>query len=357
VKTSALHRVQRKPNDYQTRSDFILNLVRSLYADGNAYALGLRNDRFEIDSLHLMDPSRSRGRAIEGEVFYSLAGNAVIESRLEALGLDDELVAVPARDVLHVRLHTKPDDPLRGLTPLEAAYPAVAATNAAMAQSLRFYANQARPSGVLQTDLAMLKPQAEELRQRWEEQATGLAAGKTPILTHGLKWAAVTVSPKDSQWAEALKLSDAQIAQVFRVPLAIVGSEAQPMGSTETLMNLWIASGLGFALNQVELAFDAAFKLDETNNEYSELDSAVLLRSAFKDRIEGLVRGVQGGVFAVNEARATESLPAKKGGDEPRVQQQLLPISAVLEPPAPPAPTMNRTRTTTPPRPPAPTRK
>ena len=337
VITSALHRITRAPNDYQTRSDFILNLVRSLYLRGNAYALGLRNDRFEIDSLHLMHPDQSRGQAFGGEVFYELGGNPVIENRLRALGLDTNLRAVPARDVLHVKLQT-PTDPLKGETPLAAAALAVAASNASLAQSLTFYKNQSRPSGVIETDHVMSIPQNKEFRKLWDEQSKGLGSGGTPILTNGLKFKPIMASAKDTQAAESLKLSDGQIAQVFRVPLAIVGSEAQPMGSTEALMNLWISTGLGFALNQVELAFDRLFELDTTNTEYSELDSSVLLRSAFRDRIEGLVRGVQGGVFAPNEARAIESMPAKKGGDEPRVQQQLVPLSFAIEPPVPPAP-------------------
>jgi hypothetical protein len=107
-------------------------------------------------------------------------------------------------------------------------------------------------------------------------------------------------------------------------------------------MNFWVSGGLGFALNQVELAIDRLFGLAKVDGEYSELDSSVLLRSAFKDRIDGLTRAVQGGIFSPNEARAQESLPAAKDGNEPRVQQQVVPLSAwdmkPAAPVAPPAP-------------------
>ena len=57
----------------------MLSAVRDLYGDGNAYALALRNDRFEIDELHLMRASLCRPMVAEtGDVFYNLAGNAVI---------------------------------------------------------------------------------------------------------------------------------------------------------------------------------------------------------------------------------------------------------------------------------------
>ena len=315
----------------------MLNAVRSLYLDGNAYALALRNDRYEVSSLHLMDPRMCWAQPADGEIFYSLGGNIVINSRLTAMDYGP-LSSVPARDVFHVKLQTMPQNNLRGESPLRAAYLAVAANNAMMSQAAAFYNNQSRPSGVLQTDLVLTPSQVTELRGRWDEQAKGLAAGGTPILTSGLKFQPITVSAADAQFAEAMKLSDQQIAEVFRVPLAIIGSEAQPMGSTEALMAFWISNGLGFALNQVELSIDRLFGVAKIDGEYSEMDTSILLRSAFKDRMDALTKGVLGGIYSPNEARATESLPAVEDGDEPRVQQQVVPLSAWDRVPPAPAP-------------------
>ena len=337
VVNSALRRVMAVPNDYQTASDFMMNVVRSLYLEGNAYALALRNDRYEVTSLHLMNPRQCWAEPMAGEIFYSLGGNVVINSRLDAMDYGP-LSTVPARDVFHVKLQT-PRDILHGETPLTAAALAVAANNAMMTQAIAFYGNQSRPSGVLQTDLVLTPAQVTELRSRWDEQAKGLAAGGTPILTSGLKFEPITVSQADAQFAEAMKMSDQQIAEVFRVPFAIVGSDAQPMGSAEAQMAFWLSSGLGFALNQVELAIDKLFGIARIDGEYSEMDTSILLRSAFKDRIDGLARAVQGGIYSPNEARALEGLPAAKDGDEPRVQQQVVPLSAWdKQPPAPIAP-------------------
>lgn len=334
VTTSALSRIAIAPNDYQTRSDFLLNLVRSLYLDGNAYALALRNNRFEISSLHGMDPRLCRAEVIEGEIFYELGGNHVINGRIETLGYE-ALRFVPARDVLHVKLNSV-IDVLRGETPLCAAALAVAANTASLKQSISFSVNQSRPSGILSTDAVINKPKADELRQLWNEQAKNLNVGGVPILSNGLKFQPMTISNKDTQAIETLKANDAMVAQVFRVPLAIVGSEQQPMGSTEALMNFWIAGGLGFALDRVELAFDMLFGLPAS--EYSELDSNVLLRSNLKDKVEAFARGTIAGIHSPNEARAEFELPAAKWGDEPRVQQQVVPLSFASEPPKPPAP-------------------
>ena len=154
----------------------------------------------------------------------------------------------------------------------------------------------------------------------------------TPILTWGLKAKPVTATADDGQLAEMLHMTDVRIASVFRVPLAIVNLAAGggPQGATEPLMQFWIATGLGFCLNHIEVAFDRLFGLRGLPLEYTELDTSVLLRSEFKDRVEGLARSVISGIHSSDEARAEFSLPATPGGfgKEPRVQQQVVPLSA-----------------------------
>src|SRR4029077_17635576 len=99
VTNSALSRIMRRPNDYQSISDFLLNLTRRLYERGETFALAVRNARAEIIELHLMREG-SATVAEDGSIFYSLQGNEIIEQRL------DLSYPVPARDVLHMRLHT-----------------------------------------------------------------------------------------------------------------------------------------------------------------------------------------------------------------------------------------------------------
>jgi HK97 family phage portal protein len=335
VTTSALSRILRRPNSYQSISDFLLNATRNLYLEGNAYALALRNDRYEINELHLMDSRLSRPQLAEtGEIFYHLAGNSVIDRRI------DTPMVVPQRDVLHIRLHCpqlKFPYPLRGETPLISALGDMTMMDAISKQQIDFYRNQARPSAVLSTDLVLGKDQVQALRDRWNEQVKGLHQGGTPILTAGLKVQPWNVAGRDAQLAEMMKLSEEHIALAFRIPLQILGlGQARgTVASTELMMQTWTATGLGFALNHIEEAFGLTFDLWGQPDEYVEFDTSALLRSAMKDRIEALTKGVQGGIYAPNEARAIEGLDNVAFGDEPRVQQQVVPLSAAAGIPSP----------------------
>ena len=329
VTTSALSRILRRPNDYESISDLLLNLTRRLYTHGEAFAVGIRNDRSEIGELHLMRQGSAR-IAEDGSIFYSLTGNEIIDRRF------DFTMPIPARDVLHVRLAT-PRHPLKGESPILATVLDQAMTGAALNQQINYYLNQARPSYILETAEKLTPEQVKTLRELWDLQTKGAGSGGTPILTWGLQAKPQTGSADDGQLADMLKLSDQNIALAFRMPLQVLGLGGAPFSSTEALMSAWKATGLGFALNHIEEAFGLLFGLRGYPDEYLELDTAALLRSDFKSRIEGLARGVQGGIYAPNEARRQESLPAVPFGDDPRVQQQVVPLSfgAKLQPPKP----------------------
>ena len=333
VTNSALSRIMRRPNDYQSISDFLLNLTRRLYERGETFALAVRNARAEIIELHLMREG-SATVAEDGSIFYSLQGNEIIEQRL------DLSYPVPARDVLHIRLHT-PRHPLKGASPIMAAALDLAMSDAALNQQIAFYLNQARPSFLLTTDLPMKREQSQELRQWWDYQTQGEAAGRTPILTHGLKAQPIATSAVDAQLAEMLKMSDQNIALAMRIPLQILGIGGTTFANTELLMQSWIGTGLGFTLNHIEEAFGQLFQLRGVPDEYLELDTRALLRSAYRERIEALARGVISGIYSPDEARASEDLPAVPGGvgKQPRVQQQVVPLSygSDMQPPSPQA--------------------
>jgi len=325
VTTSALSRILHGPNDYQSMSDLLLNLTNNLLRNGETFALGIRNNRQEIGELHLM----RRGKplvAMDGSIFYDLGGNEVLEHRF------DLSRPIPARDVLHVRLHT-PTNVLKGVSPILAATLDLAMAGAALNQQVWFYLNQARPSFILESDQPFNEEEAEDLRNRWVKQTSGENAGGTPILGYGIKAKQLGMSAHDAALAEMMKLTAENIALAFRIPLPILGLGQHTFASTEALIQSWIAGGLGFVLNHIETAFDRFFGLKGQPEEYFELDTYTLLRSSFAERIQALSNGTRR-LYSINEARGLEGLPRVPGGDEIRVQQQDVPLTwATQNPP------------------------
>jgi HK97 family phage portal protein len=329
IKNDALARVLKKPNPYQTRSDFLYNLVWSKMEAGNGYAVCQRNARFEPTRLDLVNPWVTRPLITgDGDLFYSVGGNPLLDPFLDP-DLGTSRFLLPAEDVLNYRTHCPyPMQPTLGESPLVAAAMAIQIHTGAQSGFAAFSANQSKPSGVLTTDAKLTEAQIKTLREAWATASTKAAQGGTPILSNGLKWQQTMMSATDNQTEAQVKQAIAGVARVFGVPLILlneaIGTHVT-VQTTEQLMTTWMRQGLAYELDAIELEYDQLFGNDY-NDDYTEFDVDELLRPDWAARIAGLVQGVQGAVYSPNEARAREGLPPVEDGDMPRVQQQLVPL-------------------------------
>lgn len=340
VTTSALYRIFRQPNAYQDIQDLLLNLIVNMMRDGNGYGLAIRNDRGEVTELHWLNPRNTRVVvATTGDVFYSIGGNEIIDKTFDPMLESEVRWTVPQRDILHLRMFC-PRHPLIGESPLVAAGPAVMLQALGSAGLAAYYQNMSRPSGVLMTDIIMTPEQVVQLRERWDAQAKGLGVGGVPILTAGLKYQPQSIgfTAADAQVAESQKAGVAEIARVFGVPLALINDmTGSTFANTEQLMRAWLAMGLAAVINKIELSFDRLFGLVKMADDFTEFEMEALLRPEWKQVIDGLGKSTISGIHSPNEARAIMGLPAAEEGDEPRMQAQVVPLSAAAQIQATPA--------------------
>jgi HK97 family phage portal protein len=333
VYTTAASRLFRKPNSYQTRSDFALFLMRSLLLDGNAYAIvGGRNQRGEITSLYPITPTMiwPHIEPGSGEYFYRIGQDA----STELAAWDPTVPWLPPEDVLHIRLQT-PRHPLIGESPLVAAlYPTMAGTQI-NAHTAAFFSNMSRPSGILRHP-GRLKPEAmSRIKERWMQLTQGPSTGEPAVLAEGMEWQQLQMTAVDAELAKSYELSERQIFQIYRVP-PFLGGDLQKATFTnvESLTRFYLQSCLGFYVDHLEEALTLFFDLPPSEHILFDLEPA-LLRGDIKERMEAYGKAIQNGVFSPNEARQKENLPPAADGDQPRVQQQLVPLSygMAIQPP------------------------
>ncbi len=328
--TTAVARLLRSPNAYETWTQFIYNVVARMLFDGECVCIIVRDERRAPTALHIM-PRGSFMPYVEpvtGAIFYSIGSNPMLPETTDYMA--------PARDVIHFRTHT-PRHPLIGESPIKAAAIAVGINVALSETQATFFRNMNRPSGILSTDQVLTKDQTVRLRELFDEQSKLWSKGGMPILSAGLKFQPLGVDSVDAQLIESQRMSIEDIARVFGVPLPIIGDLSKAtMSNTEQLISMWLSISLGSLLENIERSLDSAFEL--AANEYTELDVSALLRTDFAGRIDGLTKAIQGGLFTPNEARDKEGLPPVEHGDKPYLQQQMVELGFKPEPPAPMTP-------------------
>ena len=316
-------RVLLNPNQYTTRTQFFNTLIRSTYLHGNGYAVATRDGNRAIKELHIVDPRGTHGviDPESGEVYYWVTPN-VGSTNFNA---ETDTVYL-ARDVLHIRINVG-KEPLKGESPITAAANSIAANGAITGHQKSFFGGMSRPSGILQTDQQLNLEQMKQLRQALEAQSTGPNSGGVPILGNNLKWQAMSLTSQDSQMVEAFGMTIGSISRVFRVPLPLINDmTGATFANSEALMNWFLSSGLGFLLEHIELELGKLFGLPFKQR--MNFDTHQLMRSDFKTLYETLTIGVQGGIMSPNEARSRVGYGAVEGGYEPRVQQQVVPLTA-----------------------------
>lgn len=124
-----------------------------------------------------------------------------------------------------------PNDLWWGQSPLQAAMLALDQSNAADKWNLSLLQNSATPSGVMKVLVSDSNPtgslsekQFQNLKEELEYNYSGPRnAGRPMLLEGGLDWTQISLSPKEMSFLENKKVTSADIATVFGVPLELVG--------------------------------------------------------------------------------------------------------------------------------------
>lgn len=316
-----LDKLLRKPNSYQTKSDFWLYTIAALLLRGNAYWLAEMKGG-EVIAWHPVHPDSIRTHVNDttGDVFYSIH-----QQPMKTIVKPDQLI--PARYVAHLRMFCT-THPLIGDSPITAAGLSMIHNESIKRQSQFFWQNMARPSGVLTApeSIKLTEAEAAQIKERFASSSSEAAMGRPVVLGAGYVWTPLAVTAHDAELTAQLKLTIEDIARVFRMPMHMLGDlQGATFNNVSALQQSFIVQTLGFYMEHVQSQLDSFFNLGP--DEYTEFDvEEAMLRPDFAARMEAMSKAIQGGVYSPNEARRMEHLPDVEGGEDVYLQAQMVPI-------------------------------
>jgi HK97 family phage portal protein len=341
-----------KPNHYQNRIQFYIYWIISKLTRGNTYALKARDARGIVTDAYLLDPTRVRPMVTpDGQVYYACQQDLLAE-------LTDASIVIPAREIIH-DIGFAPYHPLIGFSPVYACGHAAMQGLTIVGNMTRMFKHGSQVGGVLTAPGQISPETAARLEKYWEENYAGEAnIGKIAVLGDGLKFEKPTVmSAVDAQLIDQLKWDDEKICAVFHVPPYMVGVGSMPAyNNIEALAQQYYSQCLQLLIESLELCLTEGLELEDVKRPDGgtgyevEFDVASLLRMDSVAKMEAATKGVVGGIYTPNEARASFNLKPVKGGDTPYLQQQNFSLAALdardkasakaaaNPPPPPPAP-------------------
>lgn len=316
----------RRPNHFQTPAQFREAWILSKLQSGNTYALKGRDERGAVSDLWILDPWKVKPCVSEsGDVFYRL-NYGVNENLLPSKYSGDEFM-IPASEIIHDR-EMALFHPLLGMAPLEAATLAVRKNVQIQRNAADFFANAARPGGLLTAPAGMSDEDAKAITEYWDKNFSGPNSGKVGVIGADMKFVSFAFNAVDSQMVEQLRYSDEQMCHAFGIPPFKVGIGTIPAGlKVDDLNQMYYADALQARIEAMEDCLDAGLRLGDDVG--VELDLEPLLRMDPGKQAEVHAKLTGGGIETPNEARRKFGLAPLTGGDSVYLQQQNYSLEAL----------------------------
>ena len=296
--------LRKKPNRWQTPSQFRRMLQAHLLLRGNAYAMIVRS-RGLVQELIPLHPDRVEVRQTDDlalEYIYTRQDGRRIRLRQD--------------EVFHLVGLTL--DGVHGVSAISYARETIGLSLAMEDHGATTFRNGARVSGVLKHPnklgpeaVAHLKAGLEEFRSGGEQE------GKNLILEEGMDYARIAMTAEDAQWIESRKFSRTDIAMFFGVPPHMIG-DTEKSTSWGTGIEQQSIGFVAYTLEDHLTMWEEAINRDLIGAEeqlYARFNRAALVKGDIKARWEAYVKGLQWGVYSPNEIRALEDQNPRDGGD------------------------------------------
>jgi HK97 family phage portal protein len=307
-----LTKLLRRPNEWQTRFEWVETMQASLVLRSNAYSVKLRNGRGQVIALVPIHPDRVvLYEAPDGSWFYLVTRNGLHEMAV----LREMPMMIPAEDVLHIRWLSNWNS-LLGVSRVGLMREAIGLAMAQEQLAARVAGTGARPSGVLQTDKKLGDDVIDRLRNQWAKTYGGLRnAGGTVILEEGMKWEQLTLSMVDAEFMASRQFQLEDICRAFRIPPHKLGIQGK--GNSNTLMvndQDYVNNVLTSWCERWKAKLESDFDIDGYDV-FVEWDYSHFLKADIKTRYDAMRSGVIGMFLKPNEIRAAEGLEPAEGGD------------------------------------------
>lgn len=312
-----------EPNPEMTSFTFRETMMTHLLLWGNAYAQIIRNGKGEVIALYPLMANRMKvDRDSNGKLFYQYS-----RSNDEAIN-DMGTVILDAKDVLHI-----PGlgfDGIIGYSPIAMAKNAIGMAIACEEYGAKFYANGARPGGILEHPGTVKDPQ--RLREAWQAQFGGSGnSNRVAVLEEGMKYSPISISPNEAQFLESRKFQVTEICRIYRVPPHMLADlEKSSFSNIEQQSLEFVKYSLEPWIVRWEQTLKRSLLTPEQKKKYFfKFNVDGLLRGDYASRMAGYATARQNGWMSANDIRELEDMdriPTEEGGDLYLLNGSMLPM-------------------------------
>lgn len=297
--------LRRKPNQYQSWTDFWRMTVMHLELAQNAYIFPLITRLGEVRELVPIMPARCRERiSPDGRLFYEIHAG----TEFERAQLGDTHIIVPADRIIHLR--GKLLDGMHGVSSLQLGNPVFALLGAISQYQTVLFGNEGKAPLVFETDQAFTGDMADvafrRLKDQLSERTKKAARSGDPILLEaGLKAKPIATNPRDALTTEAYNQQVERICGLMETPPHKIFHYNSVKYDNQSAANAQYANDclIPIAKNIEEKLRLQLLGEDEIDDHWPEFDRMALLAGDPATLMGILDKALKGGAVEINEVR------------------------------------------------------
>ena len=277
------------PNKKYNKFNFMKLLIESVILNGNGYIYINRDEKLDVKSLELIDPSYVTPLPQEdGSVKYIVSGMKA---------------AVDSVNMIHLFQHC--DQMFNGISIIKYADMALNGAWNKEKHSDNFFKGGAGLMGVLKASAPLTDAQKTQIAQSWEKSISKTASGGVAILPQGLDFQSISVSPEDQQLLEARQYDVVQICRFFNVsPLKVFDYSHMSYSSLEQVSLSYLQDSV---LPYTQLLEDELnkklFKPSEVGQYGVDFDYTEIIQADKKSEADYYRQLLVNGIMSINEVR------------------------------------------------------
>lgn len=302
-------RMNRRPNRWQTPSQFKRMLEAHVLLRGEGYAYISRGVGRSVLSLTPLHPDRVRK--------VQLPDNTLA---FEYTPKNGGRIVIPQEDMFNLVGLTL--DGINGVSVLTYAREAIGLSLAQEQHGSSLFRNGANVSAAfkLPAGKTLSDDQRDSLKAQLDDYRQGGAReGKSIVLEDGLDYQQMALNAKDAEWIAGREFSRTDLCMFFGVQPHLIGITAgntQLGSSIETQSQGFVTYALEDSFTGWEEAIGLQLlEWDRFPELYARFNRNALVRGDITTRWNAYVKAMQWGVMSPNEVRALEDMNPRADGD------------------------------------------
>ena len=294
-----------RPNPFQTKAEFFEKYMINKLLTGQSFVLKVRGANGKVVELWNLRPD-----------WVTIVKDK--EMFIKAYGFDKQdgthVTFVP-EDIIY-DAEPSPLDEYGGMSALQPAEIRIDTEEFATKYQSYFFKNNARPDFILSSDDKISQKQKDEIRSTWDKRHKGIVnAGKGAFLELGLKYQQVSISQREMDYIESMKMTRDDILTAFAVPKPIIAiTEDVNYANAKTAMEIFLSETIQPEIRRITEKLNEHLIYPEFGDiYYLDYDKSFIPENV-KEQAEVNLIHLQSGTKLINEVREEMGLDPIIGG-------------------------------------------